>query len=440
MMVAWRSQGRSRADARGVGVMLLLALLAPETRAAASQPTSVNAGVVAASDEDTQQIWTSFRGPGARGHAVHANPPLTWSVKEDRNILWKAQVPTHGMSSPVVWGRRLFLTGADDSGRQVYCFDTDTGKLWWRHDVDGVPGFPPGSKLPRVLEEAGLAASTATTDGRCLAAVFATGELVCVNMKGERIWDRHLGLPRNHYGHASSLLSHEGLLFVQYDQESDSKLLAFDMASGRPVWQASRGAISWSSPLLVDNQGRMELILTNSRAVDSYDPTTGRLLWHVECLGGEVAPSAAYADGIVFVSSEEATGSAIDVGSHGADPRILWQWDEALPDATSPLAKDGYVVVPTAFGAVTCLDAKTGRVLWAEEFDRGFWSSPIAVDDRVYMTDLSGSTQVFSLDDKFELLGKSEIGERAYATPAFVGDRIYIRGLMHLFCVAAEPE
>jgi len=111
-----------------------------------------------------------------------------------------------------------------------------------------------------------------------------------------------------------------------------------------------------------------------------------------------------------------------------------------LPDAASPLGKDGYLVVPTGFGVVSCLEAKTGRVLWERDFDRGFWSSPIAVDDRVYLIDRSGAMQVFKLGEKFELLGVSGIGEGAYATPAFVGDRIYIRGLTHLFCIGATAE
>jgi outer membrane protein assembly factor BamB len=365
---------------------------------------------------------------------------LSWSAEEGTHILWKTPVPTHGMSSPVVWGKRVFLTGADDAGRQIHCFDADTGELLWRHDVNGVPGFPADSEPPEVMDQTGLAAPTPTTNGRHVAAVFATGELVVVDMEGERVWARHLGVPENAYGHASSLMSHGDLLFVQYDQEVGSKLLAFDLASGEPAWEAERGAISWSSPILVDNAGRMELILTNSAAVDSYDPTSGRLLWRVECLGGEVGSSAAHADGIVFVAGEGTTGSALDISQHDAEPRILWQWDEILPDAASSLVKDGYVVVPTGFGAVSCLEARTGRLLWEHDFDRGFWSSPIAVDDRVYLIDRSGDMQIFKLGDAFELLGVSEIGEGAYATPAFVGDRIYIRGLTHLFCVGATPE
>jgi outer membrane protein assembly factor BamB len=344
------------------------------------------------------------------------------------------------MSSPVVWGTRIFLTGADDSSRQIYCFDADSGKLLWRHDVDGLPGFPSGSELPRVLDEAGFAAPTATTDGEHVAAIFATGELVCVNMKGERAWAKHLGVPENQYGHSSSLLSHKKLLFVQYDQKVNSKLLAFDLASGRPAWQAKRDAISWSSPILIENQGRMELVLVSSKAVDSYDPLTGELFWSVKCLDGEVASSAAYADGIVFVANEGAAMSAIDIKKHGAEPTILWQRDENLPDAASPLAKDDFLILPTAFGVVTCLEARSGKVLWEQEFDKGFCSSPVAVGDRIYLVDTSGSTQAFQLDDEFKLLGVSGIGEGVYATPAFVGDRIYIRGLRHLFCVGAEGQ
>jgi outer membrane protein assembly factor BamB len=260
-----------------------------------------------------------------------------------------------------------------------------------------------------------------------VAAIFATGELVGVDMEGKRLWDRHLGVPRNHYGHASSLMSHQGLLFVQYDQETDAKLQAFDLASGEPAWQVKRDVISWSSPILVDNRGRMELILTNSRAVDGYDPMTGKLLWHVECLGEKSPPRRPYADGIGFVFSEDAGLSAIDIGGHDAQPKILWHWDDALPDAASPLAKDGYVTLPTGFGVVSCLDAKTGKLLWEREFDRGVWSSPVLAKDRVYLIDSHGATQVFRLGDTFELLGASGIGEATYATPAIVGDRIYIQ-------------
>ena len=142
----------------------------------------------------------------------------------------------------------------------------------------------------------------------------------------------------------------------------------------------------------------------------------------------------------MFVAVENSAASAIDVGNHTEEPKILWQWDEALPDAASLLANDDFIVLPTAFGVVTCLDAKSGEAFWEHEFDQGFCSSPILVNDRVYIIDLSGNMQIFKLGEEFEQLGESDIGEPAYATPAFVGDRIYIRGLRHLFCVGNKVD
>ncbi len=438
MIISPKVRARRWIIAFGIGWAFIPLGLGAVAETKMDQRIDPNVSSDSASSKHILKSWTGFRGPGANGHAAYANPPVNWSAKEGRNILWKTEVPKLGMSSPLIWANKLFLTGADDSTRQIYCYDTDTGHLLWQHDVKGLPGAPPDGKLPDVLDETGFAAPTATTNGRYVAAVFGTGELVCVDMKGHRIWARHLGIPKNHYGHASSLMSSGNMLFVQYDQTEDSQLLAFDLASGNPLWQVKRGDISWSSPILIDNKGRMELILTNCKSVDSYDPKSGKPLWHVDCLDGEVAPSAAYADGVVFVANEGAMVSALDVGNHDSGPKILWQWDETLPDAASPLANEDCLILPTGFGVITCLNAKTGSVFWEQEFDVGFYSSPILVNDCVYIIDLSGTMQIFRMDDTFERLGASKIGEATYATPAFVGDRIYIRGITHLFCIGEQ--
>ncbi len=431
--------GRSikRVVARNKGLVIISLVLCALTLSQISVPATEN---VTDDTSSTEHIlsWPHFRGPGAIGHAVQANPPLTWSVENGKNVLWKVEIPKPGMNSPVVWGNRLFLTGADESSRQIYCFETETGKLLWQHDVDGIAGSPSRDELPNVMETSGLAAPTATTNGSYVAAIFATGDLICLDMEGKRIWARNLGVPQNQYGHASSLISHKNLLFVQYDQEQDSKLLAFNMASGNIVWEAKRSAISWSSPILVDNHGRMELILTNCEAIDSYDPATGKLLWNVKGLSGEVAPSAGYADGVIYVAIEYADAFAIKISNHGSEPELLWQWADVLPDVASPLANDDYLILPSGYGVVECLNAKTGKVFWEHEFDSGFYSSPILVNNRVYIIDRSGVMQIFRMDDKFELLGTSEIGEKASATPAFVGDRVYIRGETHLFCLGGQ--
>ncbi|MCA9264472.1 MAG: PQQ-binding-like beta-propeller repeat protein, partial [Planctomycetales bacterium] len=283
------------------------------------------------------------------------------------------------------------------------------------------------------LEEAGYAAPTPTTNGRYVAAIFATGELVCVDRKGERKWIKHLGIPQNHYGHTSSLLCHGDLLFVQYDQKNHSQIFAFDIVTGKLTWSAKRNSMSWSSPILVERNGTKQLVLTDSNAAEGYDLTSGKSLWRLECLSGEVASSAAYANGRVFVANEGAPATAIDCSV--PEPKTLWHWDESLPDSASPVANEKYLIVPTAFGVVSCLDAKTGKLMWEHEFDQGFSSSPILAGGLVYLIDVSGNLQIFKMGGEFELVGTYDVEEPVYATPAFVDDRIYIRSLGHLVCV-----
>lgn len=386
---------------------------------------------------DLKKNWIGFRGFHSNGQATDASPPLIWSVKNNRNVLWKVPIAKHGMSSPIVWKDRVFLTGANDESRDVYCFDSAKGKLLWTHEVSDLPDSPAKAELPRVLAETGYAAPTMATNGHQVAAIFASGELVCLDMHGKRAWAKHLGVPNNHYGHASSLICNRELLFVQVDQKENSKLHAFKMATGRPAWQVDRDEMSWASPILVDNKGRTELLLTDNKSVSSYDPKSGKRFWRIECLNGEVACSPAYANGIVFVANEGARATAIDIRDYNK-PKILWQWDGDLPDTSSLVANEKYLILPTAFGVVSCLDANRGIVLWEHEFDRGFSSSPVLLNDRVCIIDLSGNMQTFRFDKKFKLVGQSDIGEHAYATPAFVGDKIYIRGLNHLFCIGEE--
>lgn len=382
----------------------------------------------------TENQWPGFRGPNGLGLITNTNPPLSFDAKTGENIKWKISLPKHGMSSPIVWGNQVFLTGADEESRQLYSIDADTGKLLWTHDIHGIEGEPSEGTLPKVLDETGYAASTPTTNGRHVAAVFATGELVCVDLKGTRIWSKHLGVPKNHYGHASSLLNDGERLYVQFDHSLDSKLYTFDFATGKIQWQVDRKEIAWSSPILVESNGQRELIVANSKSVDSYAPETGKLLWHVECLAGEVAASPAYQDGIVVVASEGSAATAINTAAADDASRVLWQWKESLPDTASPVAGNGMVIVPTGFGVVSCLDIKTGKMLWEHQFDTGFSSSPIIVGDRVFLADLTGKLQIFKLSSKFEPLGECDLGESIYATPGFTKSRVFVRGMNYAFC------
>jgi len=388
----------------------------------------------------TENQWPGFRGPSGLGVVIDRNPPLSFDAKTGKNIKWKISLPKQGMSSPIVWGSQVYLTGADEESRQLYSIDADTGKLLWTHDVQGLEDEPSEGTLPKVLDETGYAASTPTTDGRFIAAVFATGELECVDFKGTRIWSKHLGVPKNHYGHASSLLNDGDRLFVQFDHSLNSKLYAFDFATGKIEWEVDRKEIAWSSPILIESKGKRELIVANSKSVDSYDPKSGTLIWNVDCLAGEVAASPAYSDGLVVVASEGSAATALDIAAPADVSRIRWQWKESLPDTASPVASNGMVIIPTGFGVVSCLDIKTAKLLWEHQFDTGFSSSPIIVGDKVFLADLTGKFQILRLSTTFELLGECNLGEAIYATPSFAGTRIFIRGMSQFFCITQPGE
>lgn len=385
------------------------------------------------SDQELLENWTNFRGPGGNSIAFHTDIPTSWNGESGENILWKIEPPKPGFSSPVVWGDYVFITGGDKESRYVYCYHADHGSLIWEEEIRDLSSSPAQIKVDA---NTGYAASTAATNGGCVCAIFANGDLICLDMDGNRMWTKNLGVPDNHYAHSSSLIIYRELLFVQYDQRKNSKLFALNLRTGLTVWEVPRSVISWSSPICVDAGGRMELILTNSLGVNSYDPSNGDSLWSQACLGGEVGPSAAYADGMVFVGNEYAQAAGVRIGpSNGAASEVVWTWDEELPNTASPLATDRYVFFASSGGYIFCLNAKTGKTVWEAEFDNGFYASPILVGDLVYAMDLAGVMRIFKIGEKYQSVSEPELGEGSSCTPAFLNGKIYIRGEKNLYCI-----
>jgi len=379
--------------------------------------------------EEIRSNWPGFRGPEGNAVAYVSGAPTDWDGPSGRNVLWKTPVPLPGHNSPIVWGKRIFLSGADRKTQAVFCFDADTGKILWRTELNDIPGSP--ADRPKVTEDTGFAAPTMTTDGRRVFVLFATGDLACLDFEGRRIWAKNLGTPDNHYGLGSSLIMYQDLLLLQFDQNPGGRLLAFKAPTGDKAYDQPREvAISWASPILVDTGRRTELILNANPFVTGHDPRTGRELWRVACMQGEIAPSPAFADGQVFAVNEYARLAAIKLGDA---PAIAWEQLDDLPDVSSPLATRDFVFLPTGFGTVSCLDAKTGKRLWFHEFKDGFYSSPILAGDSVFLMDMKGVTMVFKAGAEFQPVSQNALGERAVAIPAFMPGRIYIRGDKNLY-------
>ncbi len=375
-----------------------------------------------------------FRGPQGDGVAFQKNTPTDWNGAGGKNVIWKVKVPKAGFSSPIIWGNQLFVTGADAQSRVVYCYDKTSGKLLWEAAADNIEGSP--AKMPKVTADTGLAAPTMATDGRAVFAIFATGDVIALDMSGKRLWARNLGVPDNHYGHGSSLIVYKDKLLIQYDTNKSGKLISLDTQTGATAWETARNSkISWSSPILVNTGSRTEVILTTNPNVNGYDPQTGKELWNIACLSGEVGPSAGYADGMVFACNEYAKLVGIKIGG---TPEIVWEADEFLPEVSSPMAVNGLLFIATTYGVLACYDAKTGTKNWSQEYGDAFYSSPIYADGKVYITDMTGKTHIVKATKDYQLIGTPELGEKAVCSPVFQDGRVYLRGMNNLYCLGTK--
>lgn len=381
--------------------------------------------------EQLRANYPFFRGPDGNGIAYQTKVPEKFDVASGDKVLWKVKVPKHGYNSPIVWGDQLFVTGADNDARVVYCYNKNTGDLLWEAKADQIAGSP--AKLPKVTEDTGLAAPTMATNGAAVFALFGTGDVMSLDFSGKRLWAKNLGVPDNHYGHSSSLIIHKDKLLIQYDTNRGAKVLALSTTDGSTQWETVRDVrISWASPVLANVNGKVQLVLTGEPLVAGYDPENGKELWTVDCMMGEVGPSVGYADGVVYAANEYATLAAIKVGSQA---EVIWEESEYLPEVASPLAKDGLLIIATSYGVLACYDAKDGSKYWEQEYGDGIYASPIYADGKVYVMDMGGNLRVIRLAKEFELVAESELGEKSVCSPVFADGKMYLRGFDHLYCI-----
>ena len=429
-----KQQAAPTIDSTAVKRVAIVADSLPNSPKDTVQPKAVVTPPALPSKNQLRANFPFFRGAEGTGVAYQKNIPVAWNGPAGTNILWKVKIPKPGFSTPIIWGNQLFVTGADAQSRVVYCFDRNNGKLLWEADADSIAGSP--SQAPKVTSDTGLAAPTMATDGRAVFAIFATGDLLALDMNGKRLWGRNLGLPDNHYGHSSSLIIFKEKLLVQFDTNRAGKLIGIDSQTGKTVWETLRSSkISWSSPVIITNGNRTELILTSNPTVAAYNPQTGKELWSIACLSGEVGPSAGFADGLVFAANEYAKLVAIKPGD---TPEIVWEADEFLPEVSSPLAINGLLYIATSYGAFACYDAKTGTKLWSEEFGDSFYSSPVYAEGKVYLTDTSGKTHIVKATRDYQPVGTPELGEKSVCSPIFMDGRAYLRGMNNLYCIGAK--
>ncbi len=380
--------------------------------------------------------WPGWRGPNNRGVSSESELPLHWS--RDKNVRWKVAVPGAGVSAPVVWDDRIFLTASDgrlNDRLHVLCYHRADGRLLWHTRLFG-------SAPTDLFPAGGMAVPTPATDGKSLYVLFGTGELAALDFAGKPLWIRSLaeeyGPFRNRWGMGTSPVLVEGTLYVQVDHWSQSYLLAVDPATGANRWKADRPtAVNWTSPLVVKIKGRTEIITIGTEFVRSYDAADGKELWHVGGTHQQCIPSPVVMGDLVIACSGENT-MAIRLDGALGDLRasnVVWKNKKTAAFLPSPLQYDGYLYVPADRGFVTCLETRTGKQIWKERVGDNFYASPVGGDGRVYFAMKEGTVKVVRADSEFEILAENDMGESLVASPAISGGQIFLRGEKHLFCI-----
>lgn len=403
-----------------------------------------------------------WRGPAGTGVCRETGVPWKWSQGE--NILWTAEIPAWGNSTPVVWQDRIFLTTQDDQNDLLLiCLSKTDGRTLWTRKVgnDEAPAEAPrGRQKFHALNN--LASPSPVTDGRFVAAHFGNGDLAVFDMKGNPQWKRNLQSDYGPYsiwwGHANSPVIVGDLLISICIQDSladiqerpnVSYVAAHDLETGRPVWFTERmtGAEkehgdAYTTPLVREAEGRTEVIVMGAEQMDAYDAATGRQVWVLPGLAGNrVITGPTLHDNVVYATiGMRGPVFAAKIGDSGTLPaeRILWQYPSNTPDSPSPVVCNGLLFIAADNGVAQCLDLANGEMCWRERMGREFKASPIAAEGRVYFLDTSGRCTVVEAAREYRPLAVNEIPDRMLASPAVSDGKIFLRGRERLYCIGGE--
>ena len=412
--------------------------------------------------------WPQFRGPDGQGHAVGIDWPLHWSDKE--NVVWKTAIPGRGWSSPVVSGRRVWLTtaldtpAAEEVAKQVLkhkgtdvpnpmvaghltlkavCVDTSSGRVLKEVTVLEFDE-------PFVISSANSYASpTPVLDGGRLYCDFGTMGTVCVaEDTGEILWRKRL--PVDHQvGPGSSSVVQGPLVILVRDGIDEQYLVALDKATGETVWKTKRPSIpvgspshrkAFSTPLVLQSNGCEQLISIGARWIVSYEPATGKELWRVDTGASFSNSSRPVFGGVLLFAGTSYPASVLrairlDGSGDVTATHVQWQCQKAVPRLSSPLLAGEELYMVSDNGIASCLDARSGAVHWTQRLPGSYSASPVFAEGRVYYFAQDGKTTVTRAGKQYERLAENQLDGRVLASPAFVDHTILLRTERDLYCI-----
>ena len=422
------------------------------------------------------QHWPSFRGPNASGVSDGHPTLVKWNAPSGESVLWKTPIPGVAVSSPVVWGDRVFVSTAvssdphatirtglygdvepsSDLSRhswRLVALDKRTGKVLWERVAH--EGVPRTKRHPKSSQ----ASPTPVTDGRHVVVSFGSEGLYTYDVDGKLLWKRDLGVlnagwfydPDYEWGVGSSPIIWKSSVIVQCDIQKNSFIAAFDVATGQPLWRTPREEIpSWSTPAIYEGNGRAELVTQATNFTRGYDPSTGQELWRLAGNSEITIPTPIIGANLIIVTNgyrgvqpiyaikPGAKGDITLKGEQTQSEFIAWSTKRGGPYIPTPLIYRDQLYVCSNNGVLSAYDARTGQRLYQERLGGtggSFSASPVAADGKIYLASEDGDVFVIKAGPTYELLATNSMGEALMATPAISEGLIIIRGLKDVFAI-----
>jgi outer membrane protein assembly factor BamB len=401
--------------------------------------------------------WPGWRGPRGDGTSRETKLPTSWNGKTGENIHWKVEIPGGGHSSPVVWEDRIFLATClpESEERMLLCLDRKTGETLWRKMVVK-------SKLETKHNLNSHASSTPATDGKIVVVAFlkidghtvpapnvgaprpiTPGDVIVAayDLEGKPKWEANLGPFISAHGFCSNPVLFEDLVIVNGDHDGESYLFALDRETGNIRWKDKRdhGIRSYATPIIRNLDGRLQMVLSGSESVISYDPRTGKRHWTMDGPTEQFVASMVDDGKRFFVTAGFPDHHILAINPDGSgnitESHIAWRTTRGAAYVPSPVVSGKYLVVVADNGIASCFDSATGETQWMTRVGPRFSASLVAADGLVYLTSDQGVTTVIKPGAELEKVAENELGEIISTSPAIGQGQIFLRGQDHLFCI-----
>jgi len=391
--------------------------------------------------------WPQWRGPDGTSLAEPGSYPTEFSPSD--NLAWKVKLPGKGSSTPAVWGDKIFVTSGNDGKDGVQAYDW-SGKLLWEKTLS--------EERPGKHKNGSGSNPSPITDGKNVYVYYKSGTLASLTLDGELNWATNLqqkfGEDSLWWDLGTSPVFAGGNLVIAVMQEGNSYVVAIEPTKGDVAWKVDRNfdvreetGQAYTTPLVEEVDGKETIIIWGADHLTGHDPADGKTLWTCGGFNPEDKPmwrviaSPAYTNGIAVIPYGRTKYCAgVKVGGSGdiTDSARLWERDDLGADCPTPVGKDGKVYMLSDRGAVTCIDAATGKDLWSDAIPRAaakYYSSPILAGDIMYCAREDGVVATVKVSDSsMEVVALNDIGENLAAAPVPVNDHLLVRGAEHLYC------